>query len=1040
MAFSDRLSHAVRALQGKPIKETGGLLTADPDLNLGYSSGGSKYFRPLTANPKDIRPYDHQRMLEIAVYLYQNNPLAKRIIERRTNFILGEGISIVADDKDVQEVITKFWKDSYNRLDRRLHAYVNAWRAYGELILHTTVNPTDGSVRLGFISPDRVTAVIPNEMNVQVIEQVQLKPHSPGAKDVVYNAINLDGDPKSNTYNMHTGECFFFTANTLPDMVRGLSDLWAIADYCDGYETTIWDLVERAGIVNAFVIHVTKDGASQEDLEQWWMKHGSEVPRAGEIVATNEKEKWEFLTPDFTGQNVSEWSDLILSMIATSADMPKFWLNAQLDPNRAAAEQMAGPVVKGLTELQREFTGIMEDIIEFVIDQAILARTLNRDVNREFRVEVPEISGKDLAGAGQTFLQSTQGLAAARAEGLIDEKTARRVLVQLVSRLGIEATIEEVEAEIEKETKRAEKDKEQVPQERVPFPGAENTGSAARAGAPRKTPTPRVPHSAPDGDQGGAALQASVQVTAHSVSRILEEIENLRESNDLVAFGESVSRIPDGQNVLVEVIRQGKVLDGWLPPVLQLVQEKKCGRSGIRDDYTCHIGGGGGGVTRVSATKTAEVGWAAIEKEVRAGKETGFTLDPHTQGQPGSGWVVAAYHGTNERIPDAPENASAADIEQFVNDYMADWENPEAKVGAWLNPADKSLHLDVVIVKPGKVDAVAQAVEKNQVSVFNLETGETYELTKEDYKRYGGEEWEGLWDARPTEAMPDLNAGGRVPVGTLILETDGMRVLRVRGGTYSIIGTDKKKNYVIGRGLTSGEADRVVEALLQEKKCGRSGIRDDYTCHVGGAPGPDAYESPWELGGAGTDHDTVFQNATELFADQLVEPLSSTEEGAVYDYCGSMYSLINSVMREDDKSASLTEAKKAKYQELGREVLAAIDKCRPLGEAIVVYRGGRVPKGIKEGDILEERGILSTSCHAMTAASFADNPVTEAVIEVVVPEGAKALYPSTHGLTDYESEMEVVLPPGRLRVVSDITSQKYPAAESRRVVRMEFIP
>ena len=31
---------------------------------------------------------------------------------------------------------------------------------------------------------------------------------------------------------------------------------------------------------------------------------------------------------------------------------------------------MAGPVVKGLTELQREFKAWMHDVIEFVIDQA----------------------------------------------------------------------------------------------------------------------------------------------------------------------------------------------------------------------------------------------------------------------------------------------------------------------------------------------------------------------------------------------------------------------------------------------------------------------------------------------------------------------------------------------------------------------------------------------------------------------------------------------------------------------------------------------
>jgi hypothetical protein len=78
----------------------------DPD----YNDNLQNAFRRLTKvqNTRDLMPLEQQRQTEIALFLYDSNLLAKRIIDLVNSFITGDGFTYNAKHPKVLKVLDKF--------------------------------------------------------------------------------------------------------------------------------------------------------------------------------------------------------------------------------------------------------------------------------------------------------------------------------------------------------------------------------------------------------------------------------------------------------------------------------------------------------------------------------------------------------------------------------------------------------------------------------------------------------------------------------------------------------------------------------------------------------------------------------------------------------------------------------------------------------------------------------------------------------------------------------------------------------------------
>jgi len=453
----------------------------DPDRFLGDSVGGQPYMRRITsaARRKDLTPMQQEKMFKLAVFLWDRNPLAARVIRRAVNYVLGEGIQVVARHKknevrnEIQKIIDQFWFDPRNRLDVRLLRWALAWRAYGELALRVGVNPVTGLVRLAYISPEMITDVKTEPGDIEQLEKLVVRKveqdENGNVREMVgktedlaivatYEGIPISSDEKllERTPGRQYGQAFYFAANTLPDMVRGRSDLLAIADVLDAYDQFIWTRMERQAMLLAFVWSIELAGASNEQIDAWIKKHRS-TPRPGSLQVHNEKVKWNPVSPTLGSSEGLQESDLIINYIATSQGMPGMWFGREQDPNKANGSNLTGPTLKDLTCLQNEFKGLISRLLMFVLDVAIQQGRLpdDLDLRQSFDIQLPDLSQKDMALTATTLATLANALTAARTGQMIDLQTSQEVFLLALAPTGIEADIAEVRKRIQQETEDA---------------------------------------------------------------------------------------------------------------------------------------------------------------------------------------------------------------------------------------------------------------------------------------------------------------------------------------------------------------------------------------------------------------------------------------------------------------------------------------------------------------------------------------------------------------------------------------------------------
>jgi hypothetical protein len=145
--------------------------------------------------------------------------------------------------------------------------------------------------------------------------------------------------------------------------------------------------------------------------------------------------------------------------------------------------------------------------------------------------------------------------------------------------------------------------------------------------------------------------------------------------------------------------------------------------------------------------------------------------------------------------------------------------------------------------------------------------------------------------------------------------------------------------------------------------------------------------------------------------------LDEKEVQALKEYTGSMYTTVNPLLRAG-KPVSKEDRNEVKL------VDEAFKKAKTT-EPIEVYRGisGDFYSGLKDGDVFEDKGFVSTSTDLDTADNFARGDA-KAIMKVQVPKGSRAI--SVDSLSVFKkggaavrSENEILLDRGgKFKVIS----------------------
>jgi len=442
-------------------------------------------WRKLSDDAKrDLSSMNQSRMQEQAVYLWESNLLANRLIELPVAYLLAEGVRLVGANEITQEWLDRFWFDPINQMDLKLPKKVRELAIFGEQCYPAFVNEHSGHVRLGYLDPSLIETVVTDPDNGEQPIGIVTKRNTRGVQrryKVIVNGPEEDLFTKTTQRIRNTfqdGECFFFAINDLSKGKRGRSDLLAQMDWLDAYDQFLFGEIERAGHLRAFIWDVVLTGATPEEVK----KRAKEItaPKPNSVRVHNDSEKWTAESPDLKAQESDGTARLIRNHILGGGTFPEHWFGGGGDVNRATAAEMGDPTFKMLT-MRQTFVGYMlETIGRYVIRKHEKAEGRPEpdlfDPIYKVTAQWPEMVARDTTKYAAALQQVTVAAVQAIDRGLLTEETALRMIENTAGRLGVEFDAVDELATARKEAEsRAEKDVFQVP----PEPAGDGSGNAA---------------------------------------------------------------------------------------------------------------------------------------------------------------------------------------------------------------------------------------------------------------------------------------------------------------------------------------------------------------------------------------------------------------------------------------------------------------------------------------------------------------------------------------------------------------------------------
>lgn len=416
-----------------------------------FQSQDSQGFRRISSvtSGRDLMPASQDRMQQVSYYLYVTNPQAHRIIEIGVDFVVGEGFTVEAEDPAVQEEIDAFWTDPVNGLDLAIREYTRELATFGELCLAVASNPVNGRTRVGYIDPAYIETVEYSTLEalpgiaVTVPQTVVLRMQAGEKAGRRLTVVHRDEDPYSATFGQLVGDCLYFAINKARAGTRGISDLFALADWIDGYDQMLFALMNQIDALSRFIWDVTLKGMTEPQIVEWLSKHGT-PPKSGSVRAHNENATWKAESPSLNASDKTEGARVIKNMALGGAGIPEHWFAEGGNTNRATALEQGEPTLKMLTSRQLLVKAILSLLVELVVDRKIAVGVLKPAVDRKFQVKAPDLSPKDQAKITTALGTAMQALAFAQQAHAVDRKTIARFLVMMAQPLGIELKVDEI--------------------------------------------------------------------------------------------------------------------------------------------------------------------------------------------------------------------------------------------------------------------------------------------------------------------------------------------------------------------------------------------------------------------------------------------------------------------------------------------------------------------------------------------------------------------------------------------------------------------
>ncbi len=370
-----------------------------------------RWWRSLTkAGEKDVTPTSLKDQLEQSLEAYRSNPLAFRIIELTTDYVLGRGIALRAREPRVAEFVNRFWHHPENRMDARIYEMCTELSLAGELYVTFHTNPLDGMTYIRLVPASSIDEVTTDENDLE--------------NELGYHQVTNDPDRirEGRWWSQH--DMRHYAINRVVGAKRGQGDLVPLLPWLRRYKDWLTDRVVINKFKGAYLWDVVLKGAGPEVIA----RKKAELmtpPSPGSCIVHNEVEEWKAIQPAINAEAVEADGKALRMAIGAGAGVPLHYMAEGESATRATAVEMGEPTRRHYERRQLYFGWLINDVVGVAVTRAIEAGALPADVDRTLEPpKFQDLTTSDNEALAQAAKTMADALVVAQAQGWIGPEEA----------------------------------------------------------------------------------------------------------------------------------------------------------------------------------------------------------------------------------------------------------------------------------------------------------------------------------------------------------------------------------------------------------------------------------------------------------------------------------------------------------------------------------------------------------------------------------------------------------------------------------------
>jgi len=380
----------------------------DNTITLGAASWDSNF--------RDRFSYDRLKILDQAINAWRSNPIARRLVELSTEFVIGDGFGFQTDNAQVEKVLTDFWNHPLNNLTEQLPEWADeAWRT-GDLFILFSVDE-GGMVYVRAIPSESITVIETAENDYR--------------QELLYKRDPMDEKPWSAWLRGQDQRSFVlhFPLNRAVGASFGESDLAPVLYWLGLYRQWLEDRARLNYFRQMFSFVLQRPFTSQAEKEKYMRDFAAKLPKkSGGVLGLDPNETLVAMFPNLASHEAGADGLALKRMIATGAGIPLHYLAEPEESTRTTAEAAGTPTFKHFKNRQNYLKNALHSVLQTVL-------LLNHQSAADISITVPDITERDNSLLGLAVQRFVTAFAPIYNAKLVDEKEFIRLVYRFIAEI-----------------------------------------------------------------------------------------------------------------------------------------------------------------------------------------------------------------------------------------------------------------------------------------------------------------------------------------------------------------------------------------------------------------------------------------------------------------------------------------------------------------------------------------------------------------------------------------------------------------------------